>query len=148
MDAFGKTDLLWYLIIPYNDNAMTKLNLPEGYGHVTPYIIVKDAAGLVDFMKKVLGATEKEVYHREDGTTIMHAEMLIGDDMVMCAEATEDIEVNTAGIFVYVASADEGYQKALDNGATSVLPLNDQPYGRTCGVKDPFGNTWWITNPV
>ena len=68
---------------------MSKVKLPEGYGHVTPYLIVKDAAGLVKFMKTVLGATEKEIHYFEDGTTVMHGELLIGDGMVMCAEVTD-----------------------------------------------------------
>jgi len=47
---------------------------------------------------------------------------------------------------VYVEDADAAYKLALDNGATSLMPPADQDYGRTCGVKDPFGNTWWITS--
>ena len=50
-----------------------------------------------------------------------------------------------AGLFIYVEDADETYKKAIEEGATVVTTLSDQAYGRSGGVKDPFGNTWWIT---
>ena len=49
-------------------------------------------------------------------------------------------------MFVYVEDADETYKKAVENGAETVMPPDDQPYGRSCGVTDPFGNVWWITS--
>jgi len=52
----------------------------------------------------------------------------------------------TASLFIYVNNADFSYAKALELGCTSVMELSDQPYGRTCGVKDVFGNVWWITS--
>jgi PhnB protein len=78
----------------------------------------------------------------------MHAEIAIKDSPIMVADATEQLAVRNAGLFVYIDNCDEVYKKALENGATSITEPNDQPYGRTSGVIDPFGNTWWITNPI
>jgi len=64
----------------------------------------------------------------------------------MFGGSTEDWSVMTAGLFIYVEDADATYQKAMEAGAATVMALSDQAYGRTCGVKDPEGNTWWITS--
>ncbi len=124
---------------------MKNLNIPEGYQAVMPYLILNNAAGFIEWAMYVLDATEKMKSFREDGTTIAHAEIFIGESTLMIAEASEAWGVNTAGMFVYVADADTAYARALDRGATSIIPPNDQPYGRTCGVTDTFGNTWWPT---
>lgn len=122
---------------------MSQVNFPSDYQQVMPYLIVKDAAGFLQFMKDVLGATEKMKNMR--GDTIAHGEALIGKSVIMFTEASETFGPDNAAMFVYVADADAAYEKALQAGAISLMPMSDQPYGRTCGVKDPFGNTWWIT---
>lgn len=123
---------------------MEDLNIPDGYQVVMPYLIIPNAAGFMDFAQKVFGATETHRTMRDE-QVIRHAEVMIGGNTIMFADATEQFPAQPAGMFVYVADADATYQKALDNGATSIMPPADQPYGRTCGVKDPCGNTWWIT---
>jgi PhnB protein len=123
---------------------MTNLNIPEGYQTVMPYLILRDANGFLDFTKKVFNATEK-MKHISDEQLIMHAEIQIDGSTIMFAESTEDYPPQTAGLFVYVKNADETYQTALNNGATSILAPRDQDYGRSAGIKDPCGNTWWIT---
>lgn len=127
---------------------MSNLNLPVGYSSVTPYLILNNAAGYLQFMKAVFGATESGLHYREDNQTIMHGDILVGGSHIMFAEATEDWKAENAGIFIYVANADATYQKAIENGATTRMPLSDQSYGRTCGVLDPWGNTWWITQHI
>lgn len=122
---------------------MQKLNIPEDYQVVMPYLLIPDAGRFTEFTKKVFGATEKHMVVREP-QIVVHGEVMIGDSMIMFADCL-DQPSQPGGMFVYVVDADDTYQKALDNGATSVMPLSDQPYGRTCGVKDPSGNTWWIT---
>ena len=123
---------------------MEKLQLPEGYHTVMPYLIIPDAAGFLKFTKEVFGATEK-MKHMRDEHTIMHAEIYIGDSTVMFAEGTNDFLPQPAGLFICVADADATYKKALEAGATSIMPPADQEYGRACGVKDVHGVTWWIT---
>ncbi len=123
---------------------MSNLNIPEEYQAVMPYIIVDDPAALKQFMITVLGAKDKMHHPNPDGS-FGHAEVTIGDSCIMFSNAMPEWGVNTAGLFVYVDDADAAYKLALENGATSLMPPADQPYGRSSGVKDPFGNTWWIT---
>lgn len=118
--------------------------IPEHYQTVTAYLIIKNAAGFIEFAQTVFNAT-LENKHMRDGYIIMHAEVKIGNSIIMFADSTAEYQPMNAGFFVYVEDADAAYKKALDNGATAVTPLGDQPYGRSGGVKDAFGNTWWIT---
>lgn len=122
------------------------MQIPEGYQAVMPYLILKNAAGFIDFTQKVFDAEQKYKELREDGHTIRHAEIVISGCVIMCAESTEEYPVQTANLFVYVENADDTYAKALQNGATSINEPADQSYGRTCGVSDPNGNVWWITS--
>jgi len=123
------------------------MNIPESYQTVMPYLILNNAAGFLSFTEKVFGAKEKLKYMRDE-KTIMHAEISIGDDStIMFADATEEFKVSTAGLFIYVQNADETFQKAIDEGATIVREVTDEDYGRGGGIKDPFGNVWWITTP-
>lgn len=123
------------------------MNIPAGYQTVMPYLILKNAEKFLEFTKKVFNATEK-LMHMRDEQTIMHGEIIIGESTIMFAEATDQYTQSNAGMFVYVEDADETYQKALEEGATSIMPPADQPYGRSSGITDPFGNTWWITSPL
>ncbi|XHR94178.1 VOC family protein [Mucilaginibacter sp. UC70_90] len=123
------------------------INIPENYQAVMPYLIVKNGAQFIGFTQKVFGATEQFKTMRDEHT-IMHAEVNINGSTIMFADCTDTYQQQNAGMFVYVENCDETYQKALDSGAESIMPPADQPYGRSAGVKDPFGNTWWITNPL
>ena len=120
------------------------LNIPEGNQHVMPYLILPNALNFSQFVQDVFGATETVKHLHTDGT-LRHAQIIIGDSTIMFANSTDRFPPMTAGLFIYVANADESYQKALDAGCTSVMEPADQDYGRACGVLDPFGNTWWIT---
>lgn len=124
---------------------MEQVNIPDGYQQVMPYLILKDARGFLDFTQKVFGAREKFKMMREDDpSVVMHAEVTIGDSVIMFADSNDQWGVSTAGLYVYVADVDAAYQRALETGATSVMEISEQSYGRSGGVKDPFGNTWWI----
>jgi PhnB protein len=122
------------------------MKIPEGYQQVMPYLIVKGAARFLHFMKIVFGAEEKMKVMRDENI-IMHAELRIGDSVIMFADATSQFEPRPAGIFVYVEDADQTFNKAIAEGATSVMPMSDREYGRSGGVIDPFGNVWWPTTP-
>lgn len=126
---------------------MQDISIPQGYQRVMPYLIIPNAAGFIEFTKTVFGAIEKNKMMRDEHT-IAHAEVQIGESTIMLADSTELFAQHAAGLFVYVENADETYKNALAAGATSVMELSDQPYGRTCGVKDAFGNTWWVTKNV
>lgn len=123
------------------------MKMPNGYQTVMPYLIVNGAANFIDFTKNVFKAVENEkMRSMRDEKTIQHSEIMIGDSTIMFADSTEKYEPRTAGLFIYVENADETYKRALDEGATTIMGLSDQDYGRTCGVTDPFGNIWWITS--
>ena len=126
---------------------MENLNIPEGYQRVMPYLIVENAAAFFSFTQNVFGAKERYKAMRTE-TLIMHAEINIGDSVIMFADATEEHAKQTAGFFIYVDDCDKIYQKALANGAATVTEPADQSYGRSAGIKDPFGNTWWLTTAV
>ncbi len=123
--------------------------IPEGYQTVMPYLILKEAQKFIDFTDKVFDAVEnKSNRHMRDENIIMHSEIMIGDSTTMFADSTEQFPPRTTGLFVYVDNADDAYKKAIDNGAKGVSELSDQSYGRSGGVEDPFGNTWWITSVI
>jgi uncharacterized glyoxalase superfamily protein PhnB len=79
-----------------------------------------------------------------DELTIAHAEIAVGESIIMISGDTELLAPCTGGGFIYVTDADEVYEKALKAGSTSVMPIKDNPYGRSGGFMDPFGNTWWV----
>lgn len=120
------------------------MNIPTGYQQITPYLIVENAAAFISFMQTVFGATERSK-HLRDETLIMHAELQVGESVIMVADTTAEYPVQNAGLFIYVENCDATYQRALDNEAIAILEPRDQDYGRSAGVKDTFGNTWWIT---
>jgi PhnB protein len=122
--------------------------IPEGYQKVTPYLIIPNAAGFIEFTKGVFGAELINKYMRNGESLIMHGEIKIGDSVIMFADSTEQYQPQPAGFFIYVENADETYQKALDKGASSVTQISNQSYGRSGGVKDASGNTWWITEVI
>jgi PhnB protein len=126
---------------------MDNVKVPQGYQQVMPYLIIKDANKFLNFMKAVFEAEEK-YKHMRDENTIMHGEVQVGNSVIMFADSTSDYSPQTAGLFIYVDNADRVYQKALEEGATRITDVSDQPYGRSGGVKDPFGNTWWITSEL
>jgi PhnB protein len=122
------------------------MKIPGSHQTIMPYLIVDGAEKFIDFTKKVFNAEEIFKGMREDGRTVMHAEIQIGSSTIMFADTTDQYKSRPAGLFIYVEDADETYKTAIARGATIVTELSDQDYGRTGGVADPFGNTWWITS--
>jgi PhnB protein len=122
--------------------------IPDGYHSVQPYFIVKGAKSLLEFLKKVFDARETENMTGPDGI-IMHAEVKIGDSTIMMADAQGPHQPTTAAVYVYVPDVDATYKKALAAGATSAMEPANQFYGdRHGGVKDQFGNSWWIATRI
>jgi PhnB protein len=118
--------------------------IPEGYHSMTPCLVVDGASKLIDFLKKAFEAQEIFRMPRPDGG-IMHAEVKIGDSMLMLGDTTEQWKSMPGVIYLYVSDADAVYKRALQSGAASLMEPIDQFYGdRHGGVKDPAGNIWWI----
>ena len=93
--------------------------IPEGYHTLTPHLIVQGASKLLDFLKEAFGATEKYRLPGPDGV-VMHAEVKIGDSMVMIGEATGQWQAMPASMALYTDNADALYKRALEAGATDI----------------------------
>lgn len=118
--------------------------IPEGYRTITPCLIVKDAAKLIDFMRDAFDAKEIARFDDPEGK-VAHAELKIGDSMLMIGESNAEFPPMPSMIHLYVEDPDAVYQRAVKAGAETVKELVDQFYGdRSGSVKDSFGNQWWI----
>ena len=120
----------------------------DGFHTVTPYLMVREAAKLINFVKQTFGATE--LFRGTGSAGGIHAEVRIGDSMVMIGGAgTWNGEPMPAAIYLYMDDVDSVYKRALQTGAASLSEPADQPYGdRIAGVKDSFGNIWYIATHI
>jgi PhnB protein len=126
--------------------------IPKGYHTVTPSLFVIGAAKAIEFYKKALGAEELMRFPGPDGA-IMHAEIKIGDSIIMLADempeqggrSPKSIGGTPVSFFVYRENVDAEWKRALDAGAKVLVPLADQFWGdRTGCLEDPFGHQWWL----
>jgi PhnB protein len=135
-------------MIPSMEAAMAVKPIPEGYHTLTPFLMVEGASSLIEFLKSAFEAQETERIAHPDGS-IMHAQLRIGDSVVMLSDVMCDWKPTPTSIYLYVNDADATYQRALQAGATSVMEPADQFYGdRQGSVKDPVGNYWWIATHI
>ena len=122
--------------------------IPEGYHTVSPYLIAEDAGQLLEFMQKAFGAEETFRMEMPDGS-VGHAEVRIGDSVVMVGGAGGAWPAVPAAIHLYVPDVDATYQAALAAGARSTEEPADQFYGdRRANVVDAAGNQWFIATHV
>jgi PhnB protein len=122
--------------------------LMNGYQTVIPYLIVNGAESFLAFLTKAFGATEMMRELHPDGA-IRHAQVRIGDSVVMVSDSRPEHPAIPSMIFLYVESADETYEMALTAGATSIRAPQDESHGNHMGgVVDPFGVQWWMANPI
>lgn len=120
----------------------------DTYRTVTPYLIVADADAELRFLAAAFGALETSVDRRPDGS-VMHAQVTIGDSMVMLGQGNAQWPPKAAALYLWVPDVDATYERALAHGATSESAPEDKPYGhRNAGVVDANGITWWIGAPV
>jgi uncharacterized glyoxalase superfamily protein PhnB len=126
----------------------TNKGVPEGYTTVTPFVIVKGAAQLLDFIRDAFDGAELARVPNADGT-LGHAETRIGNAVVMMFDAKPDWPATPAFLRLYIEDCDATVQQALRAGATLVTEPTNMPWGdRVARVKDPFGNLWWIMTRV
>lgn len=122
--------------------------IPESYPRVSPYLIVDDAAALLDFAARVFDAQEVGRHLTPDGG-VMHAELRIHDSVIMVGGASDKWPPVPAALHIYVEDVDAVYRRALEAGATSVSEPTNQFYGdRSAHVTSPGGVTWFITTHV
>jgi PhnB protein len=124
--------------------AKRPANPPQGYTTVTPWIVGRDTAGLIAFLKSAFAAQELARIPNQRGG-IGHAEVSIGDAIVMMFDAGPDWPETPAFLRLYVDDTDKTFQRAVGAGATPVTDPVELAFGeRVCRVRDPFGNIWWI----
>jgi uncharacterized glyoxalase superfamily protein PhnB len=120
----------------------------DHYRTVTPYLCVADADAELTFLKTAFDATEVQCERKPDGT-VMHAEVMVGDTLIMIGEAGGRWPTKPAALYLWVKDVDATYARALAAGATSDSVPEDKPYGhRNAGVVDANGVTWWIGAPI
>jgi len=118
--------------------------IPDGFHTITPYLVLDDLPGFLDFVARAFDAEELERVTLPDGS-VMHAQVRIGDSPLMTGGVQEDWPAMPALLHLYVEDADAVYVKALAAGAEPVREMQDEFYGdRSGGVKDGWGNIWWI----
>jgi PhnB protein len=130
--------------------------IPEGYRSVTPYLIVKGAAGAIDFYKHVFGATE--IMRMADASgRVGHAELRIGDSILMLADepnsmgyrSPRSLGGSSVSILLYLEDVDAAFERAISAGAKSLRPVVNQFYGDRSGtLEDPFGHVWTVATHV
>jgi PhnB protein len=129
--------------------------IPEGFHSVTPYLIVDGAESAIRWYGEALGATE--LMRLKMGDKIGHAEIRIGDSVVMLADEFPDMDIRgpksrggaTSSLMVYVEDVDAAFERAVAAGARVDKPVEDQFYGdRSGSIVDPFGHKWTLTTHV
>jgi len=127
--------------------------IPDGYHTVTPSLTVRGGARTIDFYKQAFGAQERLRVHGPDGVSIMHAELQIGDSIVMLGDEYPDMGCvapvsrggATGSLFLYVPDVDAAFQRAVNAGAKVVMPVTDMFWGDRFGqVEDPSGHRWGL----
>ncbi len=128
--------------------------IPDGFRTVTPHMVVRDAAAAIDFYKKAFGAEEVMRMPGPDGQGVVHAEIKIGDSMIMMCDEQPHMEHcaspaklngTTMGICLYVPDCDKSFEQAVSAGATASMPPTDMFWGDRYGkVTDPFGHEWAV----
>ncbi|MEP6608756.1 MAG: VOC family protein, partial [Burkholderiaceae bacterium] len=125
--------------------------IPDGYHSVTPYLIVNDATAALDFYKRAFGA--EETVRMPTGDRIGHAEVKIGNSMVMLSDEWPDMDAygpkkrggTTVCMMIYVTDADAAFDRAIRAGGKVERPVENQFYGDRAGtLVDPFGHKWSI----
>src|ERR1051326_5131064 len=124
--------------------------IPDGFNTITPSLIVSDGAKAIEFYKKAFGAQETEKFMSPDGKGVMHAQLKIGNSMVMLGSEhpPECLSPKSRGgssvsLYLYVENADAAFDRAVKAGCKVKMPMEDQFWGDRFGsVEDPFGHQW------
>jgi PhnB protein len=127
--------------------------IPRDYHSLTPYLVCRNSAAAIEFYKKAFGAKEKVRMNGPDGSSVMHAELQIGDSRFMLGDenpqmsgkSPETLGGSPAGIMIYTPNVDKVFAKAVAAGATAEMPPMDMFWGDRYGtLRDPFGHRWSI----
>jgi PhnB protein len=131
--------------------------IPDGFHSVTPYLTVKNGAAAIEFYKRAFGATERFRMCGADGKSIGHAEITIGNSIVMLADESpqagnkspQTLGATPVSLLIYVEDVDSAYKRAVEAGATVLRPVQNQFYGERSGcLTDPFGHMWTLMTHI
>ncbi len=135
---------------------MTKA-IPEGFHTVTSMFTFKDARKAMAFYQRAFGAQELFTMPGPDGTGVMHAELRIGDSIIMMGEeqpqnpskSAETMGSSPVSFYLYVENVDAAFAKAVEAGAESRMPVEDMFWGDRAGtLLDPFGYSWMLASHI
>lgn len=135
---------------------MTK-PIPEGFTTVTPYLVFKDCRKAIEFYKQAFGAQELFAMPGPEGKGIMHAELKIGNSIIMLGDEQPDMSCRSAEtlggspvtFYLYVDNVDQAFRRALEAGAKSLMAVEDMFWGdRTGNVEDSFGHHWTLATHI
>jgi len=139
-DAFGN---VWYIAMIQGWTPG-----PEGVPSVQPYFHLRDSEKMLPFLERAFGGVVQGHVPMSPDGHVLHATVQIGDNTLEVDEAHGEFQPMPCHLHLHIDDADAMYARALHAGATSIDPPSDKPYGRSGGVKDPFGNIWYMTSPL
>lgn len=120
------------------------MKMPEGFSAITPYLFVDNAGSYVDFLTAAFNA--KELSRTMRGDRIANACLAISGARLFISEATNEYPAMTASLYLYAENADTAIANAISVGATLEMKASDEPWGdRVGGVRDQWGNLWWVS---
>ena len=131
--------------------------IPEGFRTVTPHLVVNDCKAAIEFYKNAFGAEERYRMTAPDGSKVVHAEISIGDSVVMLADEFPEMGSNSptsigdtpVSVHLAVEDVDRWFSRAVDAGATVTMPLEDMFWGDRYGrLSDPFGHSWSLATHI
>ncbi len=131
--------------------------IPKGYHSVSPFLIIDGAAKAIEFYTKAFGAKLRSKMELPDGKKIGHAELKIGDSIIMLADECPEMNARSpkfyggsaVGFQFYVKDVDKVVARAVAAGAKLIKPVENMFYGDRCGrVEDPYGYQWYISTHI
>ncbi|KEQ29205.1 hypothetical protein [Pedobacter antarcticus] len=112
---------------------------------IIPYLMLENAAAFVSFAKMVFDAEIIMMELAEDNRTILLAEIKIGLNIILLAEAVDPCGVSKGNFLIYVGEVEDTFNRAIFHGSVIIQDIKLMDFGRSGGLEDPFGNTWWLT---
>ena len=139
-DSFGN---VWYVSMKQGWTPG-----PEGVPSVQPYLHLRGSEKMIPFLEGAFGGMVLGHVPRSPEGHVLHATVQIGDNTLELDEAHGEFQPMPCHLHLHVDDADATYAQALRAGGTSIEAPSDKPYGRSGGVKDPFGNSWYMTSQL
>jgi PhnB protein len=139
-DPFGN---LWYIAMIQGWTPG-----PEGVPSIQPYLHLRGSEKMIPFLESAFGGVVQGHVPRSPEGHVLHATVQIGDNTLELDEAHGEFRPMPCHLHLHIDDADAMYARAIRAGATSIDPPSNKPYGRSGGVKDPFGNSWYMTSPL